>query len=63
MIDEVDMEGAQAELATQEQETYQQQLEIIRQGKALLRQYLAGSSQYDPVQTFLLYGQGSSSAQ
>jgi hypothetical protein len=63
MGDEVDMEGAQAELTAQQEEIYQQQLEKIRQGKALLRQDLAGSIQDDPVQTFLLHGQGSSSDQ
>ena len=61
--DVVDMEGAQAELTAQQEEIYQQQLEKIRQGKALLRQDLAGSSQDNPVQACLLHGQGSSTDQ
>ena len=61
--DVVDMEGAQAELATQQQEDYQQLLGRIRQWKTLLKKDLTASSQDNPVQSFLLYGQGSSSDQ
>jgi len=63
MSDEVDMEGAQAELATSEQETYQQQLETMNQSIAMIQQYLAGSINDDQVQSFQLYGQGSLSDQ
>ena len=60
MSDEVDMEGAQAELATQHQETYQQRLNKIDQSIAMIERNLAGSSTDDQVQQFQLYGQGSS---
>ena len=52
MSGEVDMEEAQAELATQKQETYQHRLNKIDQSIAMIERILAGSSNDDQVQQF-----------
>ncbi|MFM7983346.1 MAG: hypothetical protein ACKPKO_28890, partial [Candidatus Fonsibacter sp.] len=57
MSDPVDMEEAQADLIAQQEEEFLRQIERIRQGKALLRQDLAQSSQAEPAQ-FNIFGQG-----